>query len=80
MASFVTSAHILLPFRSIALNESGTRNALLGLWSNSTEVYLTPFIIGDFGCRKKTMFVKKKQKWEKLIIDLFLDINLSNEI
>jgi hypothetical protein len=32
------------------------------------------------GVEKKTMFVKKKQKWEKLIIDLFLDINLSNEI
>ena len=29
---------------SVALHESGTRNALLGSWLNNTEVYLTPFI------------------------------------
>ena len=39
MVSSVTSALILLPFLSVALHESDTRNALLG-----TEVYLTPFI------------------------------------
>ena len=40
----VTSALILLPFLSVPLHESGTRNALLGPWLNNTEVYLTPFI------------------------------------
>ena len=39
MVTSVTSALILLPFLSVALHESDTRNALLG-----TEVYLTPFI------------------------------------
>ena len=38
----VTSA--LVPFLSVVLHESGTRNALLGPWPNNTEVYLTPFI------------------------------------
>jgi hypothetical protein len=33
-----------LPFLSVALHESGTRNALLGPWLNISEVYLTPFI------------------------------------
>jgi len=44
MVSSVMSALILLPFLSVALHESGTRNALLGPWLNNTEVYLTPFI------------------------------------
>ena len=37
------SAYMLL-FLSVALSESGTRNALLSPWLNNTEVYLTPFI------------------------------------
>jgi len=40
----VTSALILLLCLSVALHESGTRNALLGPWLNNTEVYLTPYI------------------------------------
>ena len=35
---------LLLPFLSVTLHESGTRNALLGPWPNNTEVYLTPLI------------------------------------
>ena len=35
---------ILLPFLSVALHESGTRNSLLGPLLNNTEVYLTHFI------------------------------------
>ena len=42
MVSFV--AFILLPFLSVALHESGTRDALKGPRLNNTEVYLTPFI------------------------------------
>jgi hypothetical protein len=42
--SSVTSAFILLPFLSVALHESGTKNALLGPLLNNTEVFLTPFI------------------------------------
>ena len=44
MVSSIKSALILLPFLSVTLHESGTRNALLGPWLNNTEVYLTPFI------------------------------------
>jgi len=40
----VTSSLLLLPFLSVALHESSTRNALLGPWPNNTEVYLTSFI------------------------------------
>jgi hypothetical protein len=36
--------NILLPFLTVTLHESGTRNALLGPWPNNTEVYLTPFV------------------------------------
>jgi hypothetical protein len=36
--SSVTSELILLLFLSVAPNESGTRNALLGPWLNNTEV------------------------------------------
>jgi hypothetical protein len=42
MVSSVMSALLLLLFLSVAIHESGTRNALLG--PNYTEVYLTPFI------------------------------------
>jgi hypothetical protein len=45
MVSIVTSALILLPFLSVALYESGTRNALLSPRPNNSEVYLTSFII-----------------------------------
>jgi hypothetical protein len=44
MLSSVTSVFILLPFLSVAQQESGTRNAILGPWLNNSEVYLTPFI------------------------------------
>jgi hypothetical protein len=40
----VMSALILLPFLSVALHESDTRNALLGPRLINTEVYFTPFI------------------------------------
>ena len=33
--------YIRLPFLSVALHESGTRNALLGPWPNNAEIYLT---------------------------------------
>ena len=36
--------HILLPFFTISLYESGDRTSLLGPRLNNTEVYLTPFI------------------------------------
>jgi hypothetical protein len=42
MVLSVMSALLLLLFLSVALHESGTRNALLG--PNYTEFYLTPFI------------------------------------
>ena len=41
----------LWPFLSVALHGSGARNALLGPWPSSTEVYLTPFI----GTQKQTV-------------------------
>ena len=44
MVLSVTSDLILLPFISVALHESGTRNALVGPWLYNTEVYLIPFI------------------------------------
>ena len=37
MAPSVMSALILLPFLSVTLHESGTRNALLGPWLNNTK-------------------------------------------
>jgi len=40
----MTSALILLSFLSVALHESGPRNALLGPRPNNTEVYLNPVI------------------------------------
>jgi hypothetical protein len=44
MVSSDSSALILLPFLSVALHESGTRNALSFSLPNNTEVYLTPII------------------------------------
>jgi len=45
MMSTVTSALILLPFFSVVLHESGTRNALLGPLQNNSAVYLTPLLV-----------------------------------
>jgi hypothetical protein len=39
------SAHILLPYLTIATHESGTRKTLLCPGLNNTEVYLTPVIL-----------------------------------
>ena len=44
MVSSMTLTLKLLLFLSVALREPGTIHALLGLWPNNTEVYLTPFI------------------------------------
>jgi hypothetical protein len=35
---------MLKPLFTVALHESGTRNALLGPWLNNSEVYWAPFI------------------------------------
>jgi hypothetical protein len=40
----VKSGHILLPFLTVALHESDTRNPLLGRRLNNTEVNLITFI------------------------------------
>ena len=45
MVSSVMSALILLPFLSVALHVSGTRNVLLGPWPNNTEVFLSPLLV-----------------------------------
>ena len=53
MVSSVTSELILLPFLSVSLHESGTRNALLGSWpykmhmSNGTETTWRPYLLTD---------------------------------
>jgi hypothetical protein len=39
MASFVTSAHILLPVISVAPHESGTRNTLLHVRKSMTKYH-----------------------------------------
>jgi hypothetical protein len=36
---------ILLPFLSVALQESGTKNAFLGPCLNNNEIYLTPLLV-----------------------------------
>jgi hypothetical protein len=35
----------MLPFLSVVLRESGTRNALLGPWLNDNDFYLALFVL-----------------------------------
>ena len=62
MVSSIKSALILLPFLSVTLHESGTRNALLGPWLNNTEVYLTPLLLFNI-----TQFVEELQKLNTIL-------------
>ena len=65
-----TLVFILLPFLSVALHESGNRNALLGSWPINTEVHLTPFI------RLKITQMQDKGKYLINIYSLYMSLNL----
>ena len=59
MASSVKSALILLPFLSVPLHESGTRNVLFGPLLNNTDVYWTPLKKGPLSVLKITQLQDK---------------------